>query len=129
MIFNQITIVITSYKSDEKIIKCLKSINNQCKTIIVENSQNMLFKEKIEKDFTNIECLIAGENLGYAKGNNLGLSKVKTKYALILNPDAKLEKNTLSNFINSAAKIKNFAIIGPAIQDEKNTKNNIKKFL
>jgi N-acetylglucosaminyl-diphospho-decaprenol L-rhamnosyltransferase len=127
MIFNQITIVITSYKSDEKIIKCLKSINNQCKTIIVENSQNMLFKEKIEKDFTNIECLIAGENLGYAKGNNLGLSKVKTKYALILNPDAKLEKNTLSNFINSAAKIKNFAIIGPAIQDEKNTKNNIKK--
>ena len=29
-------------------------------------------------------------NLGYAKGNNLGLSKVKTKYALIINPDAKV---------------------------------------
>tara|TARA_B110000971_G_scaffold31053_1_gene28399 strand:+ start:157 stop:996 length:840 start_codon:yes stop_codon:yes gene_type:complete len=126
MTFNQITIVITSYKSDEKIVKCLKSINNQCKTIIVENSKNMLFKEKIEKNFTTTECLIAGENLGYAKGNNLGLSKVKTKYALILNPDAELENNTLDNFFNTANKIKNFAIIGPAIQDEKNIKNNVK---
>ena len=60
MTFNQITIVITSYKSDEKIVKCLKSINNQCKTIIVENSKNMLFKEKIEKNFINTECVIAG---------------------------------------------------------------------
>jgi len=125
MTFNQITIVITSYKSDEKIVKCLKSINNQCKTIIIENSRNSSFKEKIEKNFVNTECIIAGENLGYARGNNLGLSKVKTKYALILNPDAKLETNTLNNFFNIANTIKKFAIIGPAIQDEKNIKNNV----
>jgi GT2 family glycosyltransferase len=125
MTFNQITIVITSYKSDEKIVKCLKSIKSKCKTIIIENSRNFSFKEKIEKNFTNTECVIAGENLGYAKGNNLGLSKVKTKYALILNPDAKLENNTLNNFFNIANTIKTFAIIGPAIQDEKNIKNNV----
>jgi N-acetylglucosaminyl-diphospho-decaprenol L-rhamnosyltransferase len=125
MTFNQITIVITSYKSDEKIVKCLKSINNQCKTIIIENSRDSSFKEKIEKNFVNTECIIAGENLGYAKGNNLGLSKVKTKYALILNPDAELENNTLSNFFNIANSIKKFAIIAPAIQDEKNIKNNV----
>jgi len=125
MTFNQITIVITSYKSDEKIVKCLKSIKSQCKTIIIENSRNFSFKEKIEKNFINTECVIAGENLGYAKGNNLGLSKVKTKYALILNPDAELENNTLNNFFNIANTIKTFAIIGPAIQDEKNIKNNV----
>jgi len=127
MTFNQITIVITSYKSNEKIVKCLKSINNQCNTIIVENSKNRSFKENIEKNFTNTQCIIAGENLGYAKGNNLGLSKVKTQYALILNPDAELENNTLNNFFNTANKIKNFAIIGPAIQDEKNINDNVKE--
>jgi N-acetylglucosaminyl-diphospho-decaprenol L-rhamnosyltransferase len=125
MTFNQITIVITSYKSDEKIVKCLKSIKSKCKTIIIENSRNFSFKEKIEKNFTNTECVIAGENLGYAKGNNLGLSKVKTKYALILNPDAELENNTLKNFFSIANIIKTFAIIAPAIQDEKNIKNNV----
>ena len=127
MTFNQITIVITSYKSEQKIVKCLKSIDNQCKSIIVENSKNRSFKEKIEKNFTNAECLIAGENLGYAKGNNLGLSKVKTKYVLILNPDAELESDTLNNFFKTVNKIENFAIIGPATQDEKNIKNNSKE--
>ena len=126
MTFNQITIVITSYKSDEKIFKCLQSINNQCLTIVIENSDNILFKEKIEKNFTNTKCIIAGENLGYAKGNNLGLSKVKTKFALILNPDAELKASALNNFLESANKIKNFAIIGPAAESEENIENQIK---
>ena len=125
MTFNQITIVITSYKSDEKIVKCLNSINNQCKIIVVENSNNTSFKEKIERNFSNVECLIAGENLGYAKGNNLGLSRVITKYALILNPDAELEKNTLNNFFNTAKKIKNFSIIGPSTLNKKNNMKEI----
>ena len=129
MTFNQITIVITSYKSDEKIVRCLKSINNQCKAIIIENSKNKSFKRKIENNFKNTECFIAGENLGYAKGNNLGLSKVKTKYALILNPDAELKNNTLENFFNTVNSVKNFAIIGPGIQDEKNIKNNSKELI
>jgi len=127
MTFNQITVVITSYKSDEKILQCLESINSQCKTIVIENSSNISLKEKIEKNFSNVECLIAGKNLGYAKGNNLGLSKVKTKFALILNPDAHLKNDTLNNFFNVVNKVKNFAIIGPAIQDEKNVENNTKK--
>ena len=47
MTFNQITIVITSYKSDEKIVKCLKSINNQCKTIVIENSKDIFVEFSI----------------------------------------------------------------------------------
>ena len=129
MTLDQITIVITSYKSDKKIIKCLKSINNQCKVIIIENSKNIYFKEKIQNIFTNTEFFSAGENLSYSKGNNLGLSKVKTKYALILNPDAELSSNTLNTFLNTANKIKDFAIIGPGIQDEKNIKNNTKELI
>ena len=122
---NKITIVITSYKSDKKIISCLESIDPQYKVIIIENSKDQIFKNKIEKKFTNVECIIAGENLGYAKGNNLGLSKVKTKYALILNPDAILQKNTIENFFTTANKLKTFAIIAPAIQ-ESNTETKIK---
>ena len=62
------------------------------------------FKNQIEANYPNVECHLTGENLGYAKGNNLGLSKVKSKYALILNPDAKLEKDTLENEINDIIK-------------------------
>ena len=47
------------------------------KVIIVENSNNINFKNEIERKYSNVKCILAGENLGYAKGNNLGLSKVK----------------------------------------------------
>ena len=102
----QITIVITTYKSQVKINKCLASINKKYKVIIIENSNNKSFKDKIEDDFPNVECILSEQNLGYAKGNNLGLSKVKTLYALIINPDAILHKNTIEKFLYRANKIK-----------------------
>jgi len=122
---NEITIVITAFKSEKKIVTCLESIDFQYKVIVIENSKNQVFKSEIEKKFPNVEFILAGENLGYAKGNNLGLSKVKSKYALILNPDAILEKTAIKNFFISSKKIKNFAIIAPSIQEKKNTKNQI----
>ena len=115
---NELTIVINTFKSEEKIHNCLNSVNIDQKVIVVENSDNENFKKQIEKKYSNVQCILTGENLGYAKGNNLGLSQVKTKYALILNPDASLEEDTLKNFLHSANKIKDFSIIGPAKQDE-----------
>jgi len=128
MFDNQITIVITTYKSQVKINKCLASINKKYKVIIIENSNNKSFKDKIENDFSNVECILSEQNLGYAKGNNLGLSKVKTLYALIINPDAILHENTIEKFLYRANKIKDFAIIAPAIQDEKKLSNNVIEF-
>jgi len=115
---SKITIVINTFKSEDKINHCLDSISQDFKVIVVENSKNTNFKNEIERNYSNVECILAGDNLGYAKGNNLGLSKVTTNYALILNPDAKLENNTLDNFLISADKVKDFCIIGPAKQDE-----------
>ena len=90
----KITIIINTFKSEEKIYNCLDSIPNIYKVVVVENSKNSEFKNKIEEKYSNVECILAGDNLGYAKGNNLGLYKVSIKYSLILKPYAKLEKNT-----------------------------------
>jgi len=124
---NKITIVINTFKSEDKINHCLDSINPGFKVIVVENSKNIDFKNQIEKKYSNVECILTGENLGYAKGNNLGLSKVVSQYALILNPDAMLENDTINNFLISADKIKSFSIIGPAKQDEYETIDNNKE--
>ena len=121
---NKITVVINTFKSEDKIYNCLDSINSESKVIIIENSDNINFKKDIEKKHSNVRCFLAHENLGYAKGNNLGLSKVESEYALILNPDAVLDKKTLSNFLITASKIKDFAILGPAKQDEYSTKDH-----
>jgi len=115
---NKITVVINTFKSEDKIYLCLNSINSESKVIIIENSDNVNFKKDIEKKYSNVRCFLAYENLGYANGNNLGLSKVESEYALVLNPDTVLESNSLNNFLDTASRIKDFAILGPAKQDE-----------
>ena len=100
----ELTVVITTFHSQDKIFKCLDSIDKRVDIIIVENTNDISFKKNVENKYNNAKCILAGENLGYAKGNNLGLSKVKSKYALILNPDSVVEKNTIENFFLSAKK-------------------------
>ncbi len=118
MSYDKITVVINTFNSEDKIHHCLDSIDSKVRIIIIENSNNLSFKNEIEKKYPNINCYLTGTNLGYAKGNNLGLSKVKSDYALILNPDASLKKNTLDRLIVTAENHIDFSIIGPAKQNE-----------
>ena len=114
-----ISIVINTFNSEDQIYSCLDKIDSDVKVIIVENSNNIKFKQEVESKYSNVICELTNENLGYGKGNNLGLKKVKTKFALILNPDAKLNSNTLKNFFKTAYNLNDFAIIGPGVQEEK----------
>ena len=129
MSIKDITIVIASFKSEKKIKNCLNSIDKQAKVLVIENSNNLSFKENLEKEFSNVECVLTGANIGYGSANNIGLKKVKTKYALILNPDATLYPSSLENFIKATERIYDFAIMAPYIQEEKDKfdkKNDLK---
>ena len=128
MSIKDITIIIASFKSDEKVKKCLNSINDQCKVIVVENSNNLEFKKNFEDKYDNVECIIAGDNLGYGRANNLALKKIKTKYALILNPDTILNKSTLDEFIKATELLPDFAILAPKEQSEYGKISNDNEF-
>ena len=111
---NTLTIIIVTFKSEEKILNCLKSISNKISVIVVENSNDQIFKRKIEENFKNVKCILTGENKGYAAANNIGLRRVKTKYALVLNPDTVLDSQSIQNFFISAEKKDDFWLMGPA---------------
>jgi GT2 family glycosyltransferase len=124
-----ITFVIVSFKSNHIIEKCIQSINSNIKIIIVENSKNFVVKKYLENKFLNVEVIIANDNLGYGKGNNLGISKVKTQYAFILNPDAVLGKNCLNELSKAQMNLKDdFTILAPNLSINygyfSNQKNN-----
>ena len=108
MSLKDITIIITTFKSEDKIDDCLNSIDKRCKILLIENSENHEFKKIVENKFSNVECILSGENLGYGKANNIGLKKVVTRYALILNPDALLHSSALENFFRVAKKYSDF---------------------
>jgi len=125
-----ITFVIVSFKSSHIIEKCIQSINSNIKIIVIENSDNVVIKKYLENKFSNVEVIIAKQNLGYGKGNNFGISKVKTQYAFILNPDAVLEKNCLNELSKAQINLKDdFTILAPNLLDNygyfSNQKNNL----
>ena len=49
MSLKEITIIITTLRSEANINSCLDSIDSSVKVIIVENSNNLEFKKNIEK--------------------------------------------------------------------------------
>ncbi len=137
MEYNQLTVIIVTFKSEEKIFSCLNTIPKYVKVLIVENSNDQKFKKYVEDKYSNVECILSGSNKGYAIANNIGLKQVNTKFGLILNPDTTLEKNTLKNFFECAEKNPDFWLFGPGnnqsenISLEKNSTqevNNLKGF-
>ena len=74
-----ITVIITSFHSGDKIFDCINSINRDVKIIIIENSNDHFLKKEIQSRYTNVECILSDKNLGYGAGNNLGLSMVEDR--------------------------------------------------
>ena len=115
-----LTIVIVTLKSENIIDECIKSIDQNIPIIVVENSNNSEFKDKLESKYKNLKCVLSKSNLGMGTGNNIGIKETKTDYVLILNPDVILEKNTLEELFLNLNKLSDFTILAPI---EKNFAN------
>ena len=62
-------------------------------------------------------------------GNNYGLSKINTEFALILNPDVLLEKSTLSEIYSVSKEIDKFSIIAPIHSNKDYPNFRLSKFI
>lgn len=114
MKFNDVTIGIVTYKSENVIFDCLKSIKKIRKIIILDNSNDYSLKKKIIKRYPKIKIILSKENLGYGAGNNKIIKTSKTPYVFILSPDTILGRGCENQMIKSLNVIKkDFAILAP----------------
>ena len=93
-------------------------------TIIAKQDSTKSQLNTIKNKYSNLTVHLSGKNLGYGAGNNYGLSRVKTQYSLILNPDVILEKNffnVVNDYFNQQI---NFHIIGVNYQDNSKWKTS-----
>ena len=120
-----LTVIITSFHSRDKIFSCIESIEKSIKIIVIENSNDEKLKEEIHSKYQNVECILSKENLGYGAGNNLGLSRVETSYALIVNPDVTLNTDAVKKFFLRINNLEDFGIVAPISQNEKYNNFNI----
>ncbi|MEK7572858.1 MAG: glycosyltransferase family 2 protein [Patescibacteria group bacterium] len=97
-----ISIIIVSYNTKEFIDRCIKSIQKsdfkkiKHEIIVVDNASSDQSEEFIKKNFPTVKLVENKDNLGFAKACNQGVRDSRGKYLLFLNPDAQVNKNTLS---------------------------------
>ena len=111
-----VSVIIVSYNSKAVIGGALESIDPAIRTIVVDNNSNDGTVDYIQQNFPYVEVISNQQNVGFGRANNIGLERVVTEFALILNPDAKLiEEDTFERLIEAAGRYPNAAIIAPAI--------------
>ena len=122
-----LSVIIVSYKSDHVIENCINSIDSEIEIVVIDNSNNDKFKDKIETKYKNVKCILSKENLGMGGGNNLGIKNVSKDFALILNPDVTLENNSINEIMFASKEIDNFGIIAPISSKDEYPNYIIKK--
>jgi len=113
-----LSILIISYKSIAKLEKCLSTIGNNKEVIIVENSNNIDFKDIIEKKYKNCKVIINNSNLGYGRAANIGFKEIKTQYVILLNTDTVIKESQIIDIENEITNCKDdFALASPIYDD------------
>ena len=108
-----LTVVIVTLKSQHIIDKCIQSIDKNISIIIVENSDDEVFKNYIENKYNNVSCILSKGNIGMGAGNNIGINSAKSDFVLLLNPDVVLFDDTLDKLIKAGQDLANFVLMSP----------------
>jgi GT2 family glycosyltransferase len=98
-----VSIIIVNWNGMEFISQCLNSLLNQTYTnfeiIIVDNDSTDGSADFIEKNFPSVKLIRNKDNVGFAEGNNIGISHSKGDLIALFNPDAVADKYWLEKLV------------------------------
>jgi GT2 family glycosyltransferase len=86
-----VSIIIVYFNTPKDTFELIESIQQvtypSVEVILVDNSNDKIFKREIGEHFPNVIFIQSETNVGFAGGNNLGMQKATGKYLLFINSD------------------------------------------
>jgi len=128
-----LSFVVVSWNAKQYLVECLKSIENEATSfryeiIVVDNGSSDGTVEILQANFTDVVLICNGENLGFAKANNIGIKKCKGKYICLINSDVKLMQGCIFSMVQYLNTYPSIGILGPRIFNSDLTKQNSCKY-
>lgn len=124
-------IVIVNWNTADELERCLETVfasegDISYRVVVVDNDSTDGSPDMVREKFPRAELLETGKNLGYPKGNNVGLrhlgyhgiAKVDAdapRYALLLNPDTELPSTALYEMLQFMDSRPDIGIAGPKL--------------
>ncbi len=120
----KLSIIILNYNVRYFLELCLKSVksaieNINAEVIIVDNNSKDESCQMIKELFPDVKLIENKENLGFSKGNNIGVAQAKGEYICILNPDTVVAEDTFIKLLKFADQQVNIGIVGCKLIDGK----------
>jgi N-acetylglucosaminyl-diphospho-decaprenol L-rhamnosyltransferase len=114
LIFDEVTVVICSFLSHEKLSKIISTIDNKFKILIIDNAREFN-KKNYYNNFSNVNYYIPEKDLGLSKSYNYALYNVSTPYIFITQPDVTLEPDAINKLYDAIKKYNNSAILASKV--------------
>lgn len=118
----QLSVVILNYNVRYFLEQCVLSVQDalssiESEIIVIDNNSSDDSCEMIRSRFPNIKLIQNSENLGFPKGNNIGVSQAKGDYICILNPDTVVAEDTFTKVLAFAKEQHDLGIVGVNLID------------
>ncbi|MGB0757145.1 MAG: glycosyltransferase family 2 protein [Patescibacteria group bacterium] len=107
----RIIVIIVTYNAQDRIATCLRSVYSQSyakdkyDVMVVDNASSDATVDIVSKDFSDVLLLPQKRNLGFAKGNNLGIMYALERgydAVVLLNDDTKPRDTWLEHLVVTA---------------------------
>lgn len=96
---------------------------------VVDNASQDNSALMVEKDFSQVHLIKNKENLGFSKANNQAIALAQGRFILLLNPDMKVQKDTLFNILKWSRENKQATVSSCRLVDKNNkTIQHVRRF-
>ncbi len=118
----QLSVIILNYNVRYFLEQCVLSVqkaleNIDGEIIVIDNNSSDDSCAMMKELFPNVKLIENKENLGFPKGNNIGVAQAKGEFICILNPDTVVAEDTFSKILNTENWQQNTGIIGCKLID------------
>jgi GT2 family glycosyltransferase len=118
-----LSIIIVNWNVKELLDACLQSLLTAAQAtprlaveiIVVDNASSDGSPQMVRDRFPQVRLIASQENLGYAKGNNVGVGAAQGRYLFLLNPDTFVQLDTLGRLVEYMDAHPEVGVLGPQL--------------
>lgn len=124
-----LSIIIVNWNVKALLANCLRSISQYTRrlryeVIVIDNASSDGSAVMVRRQFPEVKLVAATTNLGFTKGNNVGLAMAVGRHICYLNPDTELIEDIFSPLVRYLDEHTEVGVVAPKLLNSDQTHQN-----
>jgi N-acetylglucosaminyl-diphospho-decaprenol L-rhamnosyltransferase len=121
-----LSIIIVSWNVRDLLRECLRSIDDgrgdlRLEVIVVDGASHDGSPEMVAAEFPWVKLIARSDNVGFPKGNNIGMAQANGRTLLLLNPDTEIIGDALTKLLNYLDDNPDVGVVAPQLLNSDGT--------